>query len=396
MPTILATEGKARAAWTGGSSHTGTTDFGGATLTRANAFITMVVSNVAPTTTAVSVTSITDTEGNTWRRLTSINRNSWQTSALAGGQVAAGLEVWWTIAASSGPSLTFTITFDGTIDAGVWVTSAKLLGVNAAQPFDQHTNATVLVYQNSSTATAPTFTGPSGISTSSANVFPMVAITGVGFGQQQSSWTFDGVSAGVAESFAVGTNACVGDLCDLISFSSSHPTVPYSSATFVGAATLKNCLLIAFNVTPDASTPSGTWASTETKDTFAATGYPGGFGITGDLTSTEARDIFAAVGYPNNVGVWTTLEAPDRFSAFGFQPQTAVWHSTEAADVFHGTGIGLGENGVWASTEATDIFAATGFTPVSGTFIVTEAADRFQAFGAGVIRVRRRRTSFVT
>lgn len=138
------------------------------------------------------------------------------------------------------------------------------------------------------------------------------------------------------------------------------------------------------------------WATTEATDAFAATGYPGTFGVLGDFTTVEAPDIFAAVGYQPASGTWGSVEASDAFSAYVRLPLTGVLTLTESPDVFSAHGLGQGEDGTWVSTEASDIFAALGFTPNSGIFVTTEAADRFSAIGAGVTRVRRRRSLLVT
>lgn len=89
------------------------------------------------------------------------------------------------------------------------------------------------------------------------------------------------------------------------------------------------------------SLPSGTWASSEGTDIFAASGPP--FGV---FTTTETADTLAIAGNP------------------GFP--TASWHSTEA----------------------TDTFAAAGVVPISGAFIdVTECADSW-ATTAGSTRLQ--------
>jgi hypothetical protein len=138
------------------------------------------------------------------------------------------------------------------------------------------------------------------------------------------------------------------------------------------------------------------WASVEAPDTFAGAGYPGLFGISGELISTEAPDTFAGIGYPTAVGTWASTEAKDIFGASGHLPFVGTWASTEATDTFAAVGMGVGENGIWVSTEATDTFAAIGQTPIVGTFNVTEITDRFVALGAGVTQARRRRHLIVT
>jgi hypothetical protein len=60
-------------------------------------------------------------------------------------------------------------------------------------------------------------------------------------------------------------------------------------------------------------TPTGTWASTEPVDTFAASGY---IPLTGTLATTEAPDTFSASDVENS-GVWASTEAGDTFAATG-------------------------------------------------------------------------------
>jgi hypothetical protein len=148
----------------------------------------------------------------------------------------------------------------------------------------------------------------------------------------------------------------------------------------------------------DATPPvTGTWASTEATDTFVGGGFPGFFfGVVGDLLSTEAPDAFNAAGYQPVSAIMISVENADVFAALGHQPLTGTFNTTEAADIFAAIGLGRGEAGVFITTEHADIFAAIGHTPIASVFITTEAADRFLALGAGVTRVRRRRSIFVT
>ena len=81
---------------------------------------------------------------------------------------------------------------------------------------------------------------------------------------------------------------------------------------------------------------TGTWASTEAKDAFAA---HGGL-IGGAWHSTEAKDTFAAAGHPELAGVWSSAEAKDAFAA------TVV--------------LSVHVVGSWASVEHIDACAATG------------------------------------
>lgn len=62
-------------------------------------------------------------------------------------------------------------------------------------------------------------------------------------------------------------------------------------------------------------------------------------GVSGTWASTEAPDTFAAVGYITVSGAWASTEAPDRMSFVGYTPATAVWASTENPDrmAFYGS-----------------------------------------------------------
>ena len=102
---------------------------------------------------------------------------------------------------------------------------------------------------------------------------------------------------------------------------------------------------------------TGTWASTEAKDTFAAAGVPSA--ATGAWHSTEAKDTFAAAGVPSAAtGVWASTEAKDIFAAAGV---------VEAVNIF----------GEWASIERPDYFTASGLSYDFGEPVYTETIEIF-------------------
>lgn len=140
----------------------------------------------------------------------------------------------------------------------------------------------------------------------------------------------------------------------------------------------------------------GSWDSTEAQDVPFFRGYPGAFGIVGDLTATEQPDIAAIVGFERDSGIWFSIEAPDIFGATGRVPLVGHLAATENPDIFAGVGLGRGENGTWISTEGVDTLTIIGNTPITAVLSAFEIDDRFVAFGAGVTHTSRRRPLIVT
>lgn len=153
---------------------------------------------------------------------------------------------------------------------------------------------------------------------------------------------------------------------------------------------------IYMTIVPGAQDP-GSFEGLETADSFTGRGFgSGGAGVFGDLTTTETKDTFAASGTVAAVGAFNGFETPDKFSAFIKIPITGSLSATEATDKFSGAGIGLGEDGVLITSESVDILAASGNTPSVGALAATENADRFRAIGAGVVAIKKRRVFIVT
>lgn len=76
-------------------------------------------------------------------------------------------------------------------------------------------------------------------------------------------------------------------------------------------------------------------------------------------------------------GVWDSTETTDTFSASGGLIGGA-WASTEATDTFHGSSAPFG---LWGSTEAKDAMDFVGTVPVIGTWASTEHADTMAISG---------------
>lgn len=333
-------------------------------------------SAVAPAT----VSTVTDTNSLTWHK-----RKSQSFLSPSSPNTYDNTEMWWAHAPTA-VSGTINVTMSSAVDAGGMI-SLSFAGIpNTAAPWDANASLPATVTNPTASAIAPSVT----ISTTSTVSYVLEIWSSPTTNNQQEIAPFGTTGMG-----GVNNNGGVNDSHMFVAGAAF--TSPQSSLVAHLNFANDRWGFIVDALSGDApSGISGTWATTEAMDTFAATGYPGFYGQTGYLNTTEAQDVFAAAGYPAIAGTLTVTEAPDVFSAYGRQPIQGPWHTTEAPDVFAAVGLGRGEDGVWHTTEAPDIFAAMGNAPVTGTFVITELPDRFRAIGAGVTQVRRRRRFFVT
>lgn len=361
----------------GGTSQTGT------------ALMMVVIGLVMPTTTVQTVSTVTDSNGNTWQRLYQTFDNSgWNAANMNNGQRAVTLECWYTKNATIGTSINISATFSGSVNAVSVVASAKFTGYDSVQPFDQ--NGSMPAVQRNHTGAATRVT-PS-ISTTNAHILPFSIWCAVGGSFTSSNVSFNGV---LRNDNAIQQENGTLEFVKVDFQCGVATTGPYSGVTYTGSSNYDNGYFVGFALTSDASTPSGTLVTTETADTAHMVGYLFA-GVKGDLTATENPDTLAATGYVAAVVAANMVETQDIFSAFGSQPITGTFVTTGAADQFHATGIGRGEDGVLITVGTPDIFSAVGVVPPRGTLAATGAADRARFIGAGVTQVRRRRRRFVT
>jgi hypothetical protein len=75
-------------------------------------------------------------------------------------------------------------------------------------------------------------------------------------------------------------------------------------------------------------------AAFETKDTFAATGFPGVTGISGTLSATDVKDTFAATGDTTLSGVLAATDTKDTFAGTGVVPPVGSIAISEDKDVW--------------------------------------------------------------
>jgi hypothetical protein len=334
---------------------------------------------------SVNITTVTDTNGLTWTKKTSLHIVPKGVSALTDNTQ----EIWWAHAASA-VSGTITVTFGATIDDGAF-TTLSISGVyDVTAPFDPN---------SSLPATA------SNVSTTGAGTTPSVTISTTA----QSTLVLGFYGAPINHGEPGGTNSLepfvnqnnsggvnygynyVGG----IACTSPQTSIP---AAFGSSVADWGLIVLALNGTNPITSPTGTMAITEANDAFHGVGYSNFPGVWGSLAVTEAKDVFASVGYTVSLGVMAITEAKDQFSAYGYLPVKGTMTITERPDIFHAVGFGAGGvNGIWTMTEAHDIFAAVGGGgSINGTFNITETPDRFLAIGSGVTQVRRRRPFFVT
>lgn len=327
-------------------------------------------------TSAVTVSSVTDTASLTWALR---KRN-----AVNDGSFVQTLEVWWAEAPSQLTNDTITVNYGTSLTFAVSVMSVVGVG-NPSSPWDSNGSLPATASNTGSSSTPSV----SGVSTTSASAMLLQFIN-----TRQASNPVTGSAYTVIGPVNAEPSAGGGRAYEALGYQSV--SVAQSSITVSGGNSLTPWGIIADALAGPA--PSNTWASTETPDTAVIVGYAGYPGVSGDIATTETPDTFAAVGHPAAVGTWSSIEQGDVFSAYLLQPITAHWASTETPDTFAGTGVGYGETLTWHSTETPDVFAAEGVAvqPVNGTFNVTETPDTFRALGPGVIVSSQRPIFFVT
>lgn len=326
-----------------------------------------------------TVLTVTDTTGLTWQR-----RAQYQRGFDAGGGYLT-VETWWAHAPSAVTGIHATVTLSGNANT-CNIHSFAVSGCNSpTSPWDPNVSIPKFNSDISGASNTPTVSGVSTTDTDTL-LIGVCSLVANGVTQVEAS----GYTLILSSNMEPGAGSQrTNTLTEYKLVSSAQSGISVVTGNTTGYWTVL-ADAITQGVAPNV------WASIETPDTFAASGYPGGFGQLGYIAAVETRDSFAAVGYQPVTGILTSFGAADGFSAYGFQPLTAIWASTERPDTFAGTGIGRGEDGVMLTSEAADIFAALGTTPISGSFTTSEAPDRFSAIGSGVIRVRRRRSFFAT
>lgn len=354
--------------------------------------VSVIGSPVMPTP---IITGISDTAGLEWHSELEVGASGGTSSD------SCVMQIWWAYAHNKLVSDTVTVTFSNTNTANRQMTRFAVKGLNgnynhpwdAMQPtaFGSHQGA-FSGSPSQPTSVVPLATGPGDGSPYPSIVFTMaMSVTSTFFGVVDNLPGYTVVGGAQGNSTGSQRNTAFA-----VAYEKQDLSIKFVDNDVLTWPGNEPEWVVAWDTLVIAQPVPGVWNSTEAPDTCRMIGYTGAFGVVGFMDLHEAPDTAAIFGFERDSGVLFAVEAPDVFSAYGYQPLRGTLAVTEAPDRFAATGLGRGENGVWMSTEAVDIFAAIGNTPISGTFVTTEAPDRFLAIGAGVTRVRRRRTTFVT
>lgn len=252
-----------------------------------------------------TVSGIADVAGLTWTKRTSFNPASNST---------VDMEIWWAHAPSPLTADVITATLSST--AGVSMIVFAVSGANFGAPFDGH-NANSIKVDNAGSG------NPSAVITTDDTrggfIFGVIgsddgggSVTSVATGMNV-FLDAETTTTGQVDRVAVGYKIATANQTNFsLSFTQNG-----------GGANdrylMADCII--------AGGYTGTWASTEAADVFAATG-----GILGgSWHSTEPADIWAAMGYPQLTGSWASTEAKDVLDFHG--PIQGSWVSTESADI---------------------------------------------------------------
>lgn len=327
-----------------------------------------------------TVSGITDTAGLTWAKRSSNQLNF--------GSGITNMEVWWAHAPVQLTNETITVNWTAPASSIVLlpVTFAGIQTPSAPWDSDGSLPASAT---HSGGASTPSV---SGVSTASAQGVILEFTATANFTAPTSVDRANYAVMGPANANPSGG----GGVASYEEFGYKAFSTAQSGLTISGGISTQPWSFIADALV--GTGPGSVWASVEAADGFSAVGYPGAFGVLGDLEAFEITDAFHAAGFQPVVGPLTVSESRDIFSAFGRQPLTGVLTVTELRDAMVAHGLGRGEDGVFIVTENPDVLAALGFTPNSGTFIVTETADQARFVGSGVAHgvSGRRRIFFVT
>jgi hypothetical protein len=222
----------------------------GGTLLSGTALLLAAISYTAPSTTPTPITSITDSQGNTWQKYDShALASGWHTTSTnSGTQRYAAVEIWYTKNATVNTSIDLTITHSGTIDAADCVLSGKITGYNSTQPFDQNASLPKHFTNQSGVASQSV----SGISTDTTNVYPFWGLLAFSSNISTSNPLFNGVSRADNQQ---GQKNNVEFVEGQLAYGPGA-TGPYSGVTYSSPTTSDNTLIICGALTADSQTPA--------------------------------------------------------------------------------------------------------------------------------------------
>lgn len=216
----------------------------GGSLLTGNACMLAGFSIISPNATPVLVTSVTDSVGNVWTKVTEQSIGSgWDTTQInAGAQRGETLSVWITNSATINTTITITANFSANIDCCVGNFTEKFTGVNAAQPLDQHSS--IPATRRTTTSAVPSI---SSVSTNTSNFWPISFISAFSGAIAIGNITFNGIArANSASTQKNGTEFCRGQV-------NSGPVVSsaYSSVTINSSSSNANAYHVFVAITSD-------------------------------------------------------------------------------------------------------------------------------------------------
>jgi hypothetical protein len=308
----------------------------------------------------VSVTGISGTGTSSWTQYSSTQHEGTDDY----------VDIWYGIAASPLAAVSITATFSGATPNSSMVLTGLVSNGNTASPFDS--NGSVPSF-NGNTSTQ-TIQGAA-ISTT-ATIGTGLLITGGAVRPAQVKATPSLTPFNVSGQITgTGNNQSVGLYAEWFASALSSKVWSLAANGSGDWLAIETALQL-----PSVPSASGTWASTETADTFAGSGGT----LNGTWASTEAKDTFAGAGGTLG-GSWASTEARDTFAGIGAPQANATMAVTEAADAFAGAGYPQ-MIGSWASTESPDVFAAFAVEQVRGSMYLSEIKDTFAGIGLSTIQ----------
>lgn len=162
----------------------------GGTLLSGTATMVAGFAIISPSATPITVTSVTDSQGNTWTKVTEQAAGSgWDTTGInAGAQRGHTLSIWYTTAATINTTITITANFSGTTDTCVGLFTSKFTGVATGVQFDN--NVSLPKVGRTTTNASPSI---SGISTNTSNIYPISFLSCFSSNISSGNVSFNGV-----------------------------------------------------------------------------------------------------------------------------------------------------------------------------------------------------------
>lgn len=206
---------------------------------------------LSPNATPITVTSVTDSAGNTWTKVTEqASGSGWNTSVInAGVQKGSTLSIWQTKNATINTSITITANFSSTTLNCIGLFTPKFTGADTTQPLDQ--NASLPKVLKQTTLAHPDLTG---ISTDTSHLWPVSFASAFSSNILTSIIAFNGVSADNSASLQ-HNNSPNAEFLKAQTFNGPAAASAYSNVSFTATSNMQNVWHIGLVLTADTQTP---------------------------------------------------------------------------------------------------------------------------------------------